>query len=117
MKILSKVLDEHGDRLKEVGTVNAQGVYGETSRESVFVLPHFYIGSIHLTDVLVTVLKTENIQCLIGRSILHQCVLTLNPELNNMQFDFKECLKPHKQRVNDMIPFNEVLQLAEFSVD
>lgn len=112
-KILSKVVDKNGNMLMEVGKISAKGVYGEFNRESVYVLPHFYIGDMHLTDVAVAVLKTDNIQCLLGRSILHQCVLTLNPELNHMQFNFKESLKQHKQLVNNVEPFNKIFQFAE----
>ncbi|MCL1882364.1 MAG: retroviral-like aspartic protease family protein [Defluviitaleaceae bacterium] len=116
-KILDKVFDENGNRLQEVGKSNAMGVYGKSSKESIYILPHFYLGSIHLTDVAVTVLNTKNIQCLIGRSILQQCVLTLDPEQNNMYFNFKESLKQQKRLVDNVMPFADVLQFAEFSAE
>ena len=114
-KILKKVVDKHGNKLKEAGKSNAMGVYGQSYQEPIYILPHFYLGSIHLTDVAVTVLKTDNIQCLVGRSILHQCILTLNPEMNNMQFAFKDGLKCQKKLIDNILPFSDVFQFAEFS--
>lgn len=114
-KILTKVLDEAGNPLQEVGEANAVGVYGGSNREPIYVLPHFYLGGIHLTNVAITVLNTKNIQCLVGRSILHQCVLTLNPELNNLHFNFVEGLKEKKQLIDGIEPFTDVSQFAEWS--
>jgi hypothetical protein len=111
--ILERVFDKDGNKLAEVGMTKAAGVYGQTNDEPIYILPHLYLDEIHLTDVAVTVLDTNNIQCLIGRSILHQCILTLNPELNTMQFDFKECLKGEKQTINGISPFANVFQFAE----
>jgi len=105
--------DENDNPLQEVGETRAAGVYGKPKKEPIYILPHFYLGSIHLTDVAVTVLDTDNIQCLIGRSILHQCVLTLDPELNNIHFNFKESLKNKKEMIDDIEPFNEVHQFVE----
>jgi hypothetical protein len=113
--ILDEVVDENGNALREAGKANALGVYGDTNREPVYILPHLYVGGMHLTNVAVTVLDSNNFQCLIGRSILHQCVLTLDPELNNMHFNFKESLKQHKEPVDGICPFDAVLQFAEFS--
>ena len=115
-KILDKVLDENGNRLQEAGKADALGVYGDPNREPIYILPHFYLGSIHLTNVAVTVLDSNNFQCLVGRSILHQCILTLNPKLNNMHFNFDESLKQQKQLIDDIEPFADVFQFAEFSV-
>jgi len=112
-KILKKVVDSSGNRLEEVGRANAMGVYGHSNQEPIYILPHFYLGDIHLTDVAVTVLKTDNIQCLIGRSILHQCELTLNPERNDIHFVFKESFKQHKQLIDNVVPFGDVFQFAE----
>ena len=114
-KILDKVFDENGNRLQEVGKSNTMGVYGKSNSEPIYILPHFYLGGIHLTNVAVTVLNTKNIQCLIGRSILHQCILTLNPKLNNMHFDFDESIRNQKQLIDNIEPFGDVLQFAEFS--
>jgi len=113
--ILAQVVDENGNRLQEAGEAYAMGVYGKSNREPVYILPHFYLGGIHLTNVAVTVLDSDNFHCLVGRSILHQCILTLNPELNNMHFDFKESIKEHKQLVDNIKPFADVFQFAEFS--
>ena len=115
-KILKEVFDKNGNRLQEVGAANALGVYGKSRKEPVYVLPHFYLGEMHLTDVAVTVVDTGSVQCLIGRSILHQCILTLNPELNSMHFNFKESLKQHKELVDNIVPFADVLQFAEWSI-
>ena len=106
-KILKEVVDENGSHLKEFGKATTMGVYGKSNREPIYVLPHFYLGDIHLTDVAVTVLNTKNIQCLVGRSILHQCILTLNPKMNNMHFDFDESLKDQKQLIDNIEPFAE----------
>ena len=114
-EILDRIVGSDGNRLKVVGNANALGVYGRAKREPIYVIPHFYLGDIHLTDVAVTVLNTDNIQCLVGRSVLQQCVLTLDPEHNNMHFNFKESLKQQKQLVDDIMPFADVLQFAEFS--
>jgi len=108
--ILEEVFDENGNKLTQAGKSNAMGVYGKSNLEPIYVLPHFYLGGIHLTNVAVTVLNTKNIQCLIGRSILHQCILTLNPKLNNMHFDFDEGLKNQKQLIDGVEPFDDVLQ-------
>jgi len=114
--ILDEVVDENGNPLQEVGKVNAQGVYGGANSEPVYILPHLYVGGIHLTNVSVTVLDSNNFQCLIGRSVLHQCILTLDSEMNNMHFNFKESLKKKKELVDNISPFDEVLQFAEFPV-
>ena len=113
--ILETVVDKDGNKLKNAGKTNAQGVYGKVYQASVYILPHFYLGAIHLEDVAAAVLETNNIQCLIGRSILHQCILTLNPELNNMRFVFKEKLKPYKKLIDGFLPFGDVYEHAEFS--
>ena len=113
--ILDNVFDENGNRLQESGKSNTLGVYGKLNREPVYILPHFYLGRIHLTNVAVTVLNTKNIQCLVGRSILHQCILTLNPIRNNMNFNFEESLRAQKQLIDDIEPFTDVFQFAEFS--
>jgi len=112
--ILKVVFDENGNPLQEVGRASAKGVYGKANQEPIYVLPHFYLGGIHLTDVAVTVLDTNNIQCLVGRSILHQCILTLDPEANNMKFEFKDSMKAQKQLVDGIKPFGDVCQLAVF---
>ena len=114
-KIMQRVFSINGKPLQEIGKANALGVYGKPNKEPIYVLPHLYLGSIHLTDVAITVVNTNNIQCLVGRSILHQCILTLNPEANNMQFNFKGSLKQQKQMIDDIKPFTDVFQFAEFS--
>ena len=111
-KILQELVDENGNRLQEAGKAATIGVYGKPNQEPIYVLPHFYLGGIHLTEVAVTVLNTKNIQCLVGRSILHQCILTLNPKLNNMHFNFEEDLKEHKQLLDGIEPFADVSQFG-----
>jgi hypothetical protein len=81
----------------------------------IYVIPRLCIGKISLTDVVVIVPETKNFDCLIGRSILHQCIATYDPEADNMQFDFKDSLKQSKQAIQGMATFGDVQLFAEFA--
>jgi hypothetical protein len=59
--------------------------------------------------------ETDNYDCLIGRSILHQCITIYDPKADMIHFDFDECLKQNKQKVLDAMAFGEVHLFAEFS--
>ena len=112
--VLEKVRDKNGRSLEPVGTSKSIGVFGKEQLTSLYILPHLYVGSIHLEDVLVSVLKTENFDCLIGRSILHQCVSTYDPDEDMMYFDFKESLYSDKQKIGGYHTFGTVHTFAEF---
>jgi len=82
------VRDKNGNQLQPVGTVKSKGVFGKEQDALVYILPHFYLGRIHFEDLAVTVLETNNYDCLVGRSILHQCISTYDPNTDMMCFDF-----------------------------
>jgi len=113
-KILLKIRDENNGILQQRGTAKVAGVYGKQVEEPVYIVPRFYLGGFCLKNVVVIASSSDNFQCLIGRSILHQCILTLNPELNNITFDFKDCLKTKKALIDGLLSFEEVYQFAEF---
>jgi len=106
--IIKNVRDENHEQLEPVSHGNAGGIYGDIHKEPIYILPNFYLGNMHLENVAVMVLRNSNIDCLIGRSILHQCVLTLDSEENAMTFDFRETLKSGKQRMDGVVPFSRV---------
>ena len=114
--ILEKVRDKNGNSLRIVAYTEAGGVYGEIHKEPVYLLPHLFLGRIHLTNVTVAMLNSNNFDCLIGRSILHQCILTLDPESNSMTFDFRDSLKSQKALLDDLLPFEDVELFAEGGV-
>jgi len=112
--ILPHILDANGEPLQPVTSIKSKGVYGKTQDSPVYILPHLYIDKIHLTDVVVSVPETNNYDCLIGRSILHQCVATYDPEFDVMHFEFKDTLKPDKQKINGINTFGDVNLFAMF---
>jgi hypothetical protein len=59
--------------------------------------------------------ETDNYDCLIGRSILHQCISTYDPLTDTMHFDFDKRLQQHKQAILGYATFNKVNLFAEFS--
>ena len=65
-------------------------------------------------EIAVTVPTSKNFDCLVGRSILHQCELTLDPEANNMTFNFKESLRESKYTLKGIPCFEKLSQFAEF---
>jgi hypothetical protein len=65
----------------------------------LYILPHFYLGKIHFEDLVVTVPESNNFDCLIGRSILHQCISTYDPLTDMVHFDFDPRLQQNKQTI------------------
>jgi len=114
-RILPDIKDKHGKPLESIGKVKIMGILGKEQLAPVYILPHLYLGSIHLTDVAVTVPETENYDCLIGRSILHQSITTYDPKNDMIHFDFDESLKQDKQNVLNAVAFGDVHLFAEFS--
>ncbi|MCL2086530.1 MAG: retropepsin-like domain-containing protein [Oscillospiraceae bacterium] len=112
--ILPEIRDEKGNILQPFAHVRSQGVYGKIHETPVYVLPNFYMDKIHLTNVIVIVPDTANFDCLIGRSILHQCVSTFDPEDDTMCFEFRDSLKKSKQTLQGLPVFDEVKLFAEF---
>jgi len=113
-QILAKVFDENGNPLLPFDSVKSRGVYGKEQLSPLYKLPHLYIGNLHLTDVVVCVPDSKNFDCLIGRSILHQCVSTYDPEADEIVLDFKESLKSKKQMLKGAYVFGTVELYAEF---
>jgi hypothetical protein len=112
--ILPVIRDKHGHPLQPVGEVKSKGVYGKERVAPVYILPNLYLDRIHLSDAAVVVPETDNFDCLIGRSILHQCAVTYDPEFDMIQFNFKESLKPGKQAISGVLAFRDVNLFAEF---
>jgi hypothetical protein len=119
-EILDKVKDERGNELKPQGYVLSQGVHGDAVSLPWYIIPNLCLMGetptdiIRLTNVAVLALNSNNIECLIGRTILHQCILTTDPENDVIQFDFKDSLKTDKQMFCDSPVFDEVSLFAEF---
>jgi len=113
-KIIEKVRDSDGNPLQPVDYVDSQGVYGKSHRTPMYIIPNLYLDKIHLTNVVVVVPDSDNFDCLIGRSILHRCISTFNPQDDTMCFDF--VVEP-KQTLKGLPAFEEVKLFAEFSDD
>jgi hypothetical protein len=113
-RILTKVKDERGSTLKPQGYVSSQGVYGDAVTLPWYIIPNLCLfgatptAGIRLTNVAIIASNSDNMECLIGRSILHQCILTLDPESDVMYFDFKDSLKPNKQTFGNAAVFEDV---------
>jgi len=86
--ILRKVKGNNGKELQPIGTIKIKGVVGHEQDALVYRVPHFYLGKIHFEDLIVTVPESNNFDCLIGRSILHQCISTYDPLADMIHFDF-----------------------------
>ena len=113
-QILAEVCDINGKPLTPFDKVKSLGVYGNEQWSPLYKLPHLFIGHMHLTDVVVCVPDSKNFDCLIGRSILHQCVATYDPEMDEVTLDFKESLKSKKQTLKGAYVFGSVSLYAEF---
>jgi hypothetical protein len=113
-KILHSVFDEYNKPLQPCGTVKTGGAFGGNVELPRYIIPHIYFGSMHFTNVSVLMSNNDNFQCLLGRSILNSCILTLNPELNNMKFEFTSNLSSRKESFDGVLPFEEVSQYASF---
>ena len=114
-EILDDVCDKDGKPLKPFDWVRSRGVYGNEQKAPLYKLPHLYVGHMHFTDVVVCVPESKNFDCLIGRSILHQCISTYDPETDEITLDFKESLKSQKQMLKGAYVFGSVEMYAEFS--
>jgi len=112
-KILANVLDKNDQKLQPIGTAKSRGIYGGWQETLLYCIPHLYLAQIHLTDVIVSVADTDNFDCLIGRSILHQCITTLNPKTDMMTFDFDDELRNSKQSILGYKVFNEIQLYSE----
>jgi len=112
--ILQDIKDKDGKPLEPVGVVKSKGVFGKEQDSLVYVLPHFYLGRIHFENLVVTVPETNNYDCLIGRSILHQCISTYDPLTDMMHFDFDPRLKQNQQTILGHATFGKVHLFAEF---
>jgi len=113
-KMLPEILDINGNTLQPVAYVESQGVYGKSHRTPLYIIPNLYLDKIHLTNVAVVIPDSENFDCLIGRSILHQCISTFNPKDDTMCFEFVET---SKQTLKGLSSFEEVKLFAEFSAE
>jgi len=111
--ILRKVRGEDGKQLQPVGKVKVKGVIGKEQDAPIYILPHFYLGKMHFKNLTVTVPETNNFDCLIGRSILHQCVSTYDPLTDMMYFDFDARLQCDKQTILGYAVFDSVHLFAE----
>jgi hypothetical protein len=118
--VLEKVKDENGNEIKPQGKISSQGVYGDSVVLLWYIIPNLCLygatpnDGIHLTNVAVIASNSDNMQCLIGRTILHQCILTLDPKNDTMKFDFDDDLKTDKQTFCNTPVFEEVSLFAEF---
>jgi len=113
--ILPKIRDSHGKALQPFGSITSIGVHGKAQEAPLYILPNLYVAQMHFVDVVVAVPESKNFDCLIGRSILHQCIATYDPEADNMRFDFKGSLKQSKQKIKGTATFGDVHLFAEFS--
>ena len=85
-----------------------------------YIIPNFSLigadpkgDAILLRNVAVVASNSDNVQCLIGRSILHQCILTLDTESDVINFDFKDSLRANKQMLGNTAVFEDVSLFAE----
>ncbi|MCL1903093.1 MAG: retroviral-like aspartic protease family protein [Oscillospiraceae bacterium] len=119
-KILAKVKDVDGNPLKPQGCVATQGVHGGVVELPWYIIPNLSLmgadpkeDAILLRNVAVVASNSDNVQCLIGRSILHQCILMLDPLSDAMHFDFDDRLRDTKQTIGNTAVFEEVSLFAE----
>ena len=112
--ILPVILDRRGQQLKPIGSVKSFGIFGKPRESLIYILPHFYLGKIHFTDLLVTVPETDNFNCVIGRSVLHSCITTFDPKTDTMHFDFDDELQQSRQTLLNFATFGSVELFAEF---
>ena len=106
--IMRKVKGKDGKELQPIGTIKIKGVVGKEQDALVYILPHFYLGKIHFEDLVVTVPESNNFDCLIGRSILHQCISTYDPLTDMIHFDFDPRLQQDKQTILGHAVFGKV---------
>ena len=107
-RIMQRVRGKDGKPLQSVGKIKVKGVIGKEQDALIYIIPHFYLGNIHFEDLAVTVINTNNFDCLIGRSVLHQCISTYDPLTDMMHFDFDPRLQQNKQTVLGRATFGKV---------
>ena len=105
--ILDVVKRETGKELPILGYTHSIGVHGDKKEIPLYCVPHLCIldeaidKGIRLFDVIIAVSDTAVIPCLLGRTILQCCVLTLDPKFNQITFDFKKDLEKNKPTMNN----------------
>jgi predicted aspartyl protease len=119
-QILAEVKDNNGNSLKPQGHVATQGVHGGIVELPWYIIPNFSLigadpkeDAILLRNVAIIASNSDNVQCLIGRSILHQCILLLDPVNDVIHFDFDDSLRSAKQMLGNIPVFEEVSLFAE----
>ena len=106
--ILDKTKDADGQRLQQAGSTKVGGVYADIHKtEPIYIIPHMYFDKLHLENVAITVLSNSSIDCIIGRTILHQCILQLNALENNITFDFVPELRGKMKLVDGLPGFSK----------
>ena len=122
-RILTVVKRETGEDLPILGYTSSVGVHGDRKQLPLYCVPCLCLTDnvvehkgIRLFDVIVAVSDSAVVPCLLGRTILQCCVLTLDPEDNSITFDFKKSLEANKPTMNaGNIPvYSEVGAFAEF---
>ena len=129
MQRISSRLDSQTSKITPIGHIMVRGLYGVEIPEPVYILPNFYLGDVWLTDVLVVAVETGNVQCIIGRSILHQCDMTITPGDNKILLEFNDSLKYNKETIKviteytqngdgtfNVVKFNEVTPFREVNM-
>jgi hypothetical protein len=90
-------------------------VFGGAQVSILYLLPCLILGNMRLEDVVVSVLDTDNFECLLGRTVLYRCVSTFDPDLEEMHFDFKENLTQNKLTIAGIPTFNKVFLFDDAS--
>jgi len=105
--ILDKIKDGCGNRLQPAGTTKVGGVYADVYKtEPIYIIPHVFFDKLHLENVAVAVLSNSSIDCIIGRTILHRCILQLNSLKNSVTFDFVPELRSKIKLVDGLPGFS-----------
>jgi hypothetical protein len=121
--ILYAVKQETGEDLPILGYTSSVGVHGDKKQLPLYCIPCLCLTDnvvdhkgIRLFDVVVAVSDSAVVPCLLGRTILQCCVLTLDPEENIVSFDFKKSLEANKptMKAGSIPVYSEVGAFAEF---
>jgi hypothetical protein len=111
--ILSRVRSEDNSPLQILDMVKTRGAFGDEVMLPQYIIPNMYLGKMHFVDVSVLVSDGDNYECLLGRSILNSCILTLNPLANEMTFTFLAQLAQCKALPDGVKPFTDVYEYTE----
>jgi hypothetical protein len=123
-EIFDAVYRETGKEPEILDYTSSRGMHGAPVKLPLYMIPCLCITDnilgnegIRLTDVIVAVVDTNDVPCVLGRTILQCCVLTLNPEYNCVGFNFKENLKLNKPTMmSGTLPvYSEIGTFSEFS--